>query len=236
LGLRRPARGILTDWAVSKDLVLALFPDWFAPPQPDWPTPTRVTRFPLYDEAGARSADPGLEAFLQSGDPPILLTPGSANQQARRFFTVGLEACWKLGKRALLVTPFREQLPASLPSGAAHFSFVPFGHVFSRCAAVLHHGGIGTCAQGMAAGVPQFLMPMGFDQPDNAWRLRRLGVGDYLYPAKFEPDAVARRLGLLLESEIVARACRDVAEKMRTQMPPADVARILEQFPVQAGK
>jgi UDP:flavonoid glycosyltransferase YjiC (YdhE family) len=76
----------------------------------------------------------------------------------------------------------------------------------------MHHGGIGTLAQGMASGTPQLIMPMAFDQPDNALRASRLGVARWLSPRKFTTDGVTTVLRDLLESSAVATAtatCRD---------------------------
>jgi rhamnosyltransferase subunit B len=227
-GLTTPVRGIMRDWWMSPHLVLALFPEWFAPPQSDWARQTVMTRFPLYDECEQRALPADLEHYLNNGPPPILFTPGSANSQAARFFTVGMEACRRLGRRALLVTRFREQLPATLPAGAAHFDYLPFSAVFPRCAAVVHHGGIGTSAQGLAAGVPQLIMAMSFDQPDNGWRLRTLGVGDYLYPRRFQPGRVAETLQRLTRDDRTAAACRQAKDRLQHQMPPEQVAELLE--------
>jgi UDP:flavonoid glycosyltransferase YjiC (YdhE family) len=229
-GLTNPVRGILHAWGNSPGLVLGLFPDWYAPKRPDWPPQTVLTRFPLYDETAERPIPPEVEAFLAAGSAPILLTPGSLNAHAREFFEAGLAACAQLSRRAMLVTPFREQLPPQRPATAAHFDFLPFSRAFPRCAAVVHHGGIGTGAQAMAAGIPQLIMAMAHDQPDNAWRLRHLGVADYLYPGQFRPDAVADRLAKLLASDQVAAACRQTRARMADQMPASEVAEILERY------
>lgn len=227
-GLRSPVRGVMRDWWMSPDRVLALFPDWFAPCHGDWPAQTRLTRFPLYDESEERPVQPEVEAFLREGEAPLLFTPGSANRQAREFFAEAAEACVRLRRRGLLVTRFPEQLPAVLPGGVRHFDYVPFSRVFPRCAAVVHHGGVGTCAQGMAAGVPQLVMALAHDQPDNGWRLRRLGVGDFVYAGAFRAAVVAEKLGALLESPEAARACGEVQRRMAAQMPPGEVAGLLE--------
>ena len=115
IGLRRPVRRIMRDYWNSPLKVLALFPDWYAEKQADWPAQTVVTRFPLYDESDHVAVPPDLERFLADGPPPILFTPGSANIQARRFFDVGVEACRRLRLRALFVTRYPEQLPPALP-------------------------------------------------------------------------------------------------------------------------
>jgi UDP:flavonoid glycosyltransferase YjiC (YdhE family) len=208
--------------------VLALFPEWYGPKQTDWPAQTIVTRFPLYDESDQVAVLPDLDRFLADGPPPILFTPGSANLQARRFF-VGLEACRRLGSRALFVTRYPEQLPPALPPEIRHFAYVPFSQVFPRCKALVHHGGIGTVAQGLAAGVPQLVMAMSHDQPDNGYRLTRLGVGAYLYPKAFTPDRVAAALARLTRSPEVTEACHACRARVEGQMPADTVFRFLEE-------
>lgn len=172
--------------------------------------------------------DPGVEAFLDGGEPPVLFTPGSANIQAARFFGVALEACGRLNCRGLFVTPRAEQVPPRLPGSVLHVPAAPFSRLFPRCAAVVHHGGIGTVAQGLAAGVPQLVMPMAHDQPDHAQRLKRMGVGDYLLPKRFDASAVAGRLARLINSRATAQACALYRDKMAAQMPPERVADLLD--------
>jgi rhamnosyltransferase subunit B len=229
IGLRPPVRKIMRDYWNSRLQILALFPDWYGPKQDDWPAQTVVTRFPLYDDGDQVAVPADLERFLADGPPPVLFTPGSANLQARRFFEAGLEACRLLGLRALLVTRYAEQLPPALPPGVRHFAYVPFGQVFPRCAALVHHGGIGTVAQGLAAGVPQLAMAMSHDQPDNGARLVRLGVGAYLYPKAFTPERVAAALARLTQSPEVACACRTCRARVKEQMPAEAVFRMLEE-------
>lgn len=226
MGLRKPVRGIMRDWWLSRERVLALFPDWFAPRRGDWPPQTVLGRFPPFD--GGLALDPDAERFLQEGPAPILFTPGSANMWGKPFFEAAAGACERLGRRGMLVSGYAEHVPASLPPGVQAFDRLPFSRVFARCAAVVHHGGVGTLAQGLAAGVPQLVMPMAHDQPDNAQRLKRLGVGDYLLPKHFHADAVAAKLKNLLASPEAARACAEIKARMAAQMPPERVADLLD--------
>jgi UDP:flavonoid glycosyltransferase YjiC (YdhE family) len=64
---------------------------------------------------------------------------------------------------------------------------VPLGQVLPRALALVSHGGIGTVSQALAAGIPQLVMPLGFDQFDNAARLERLGVAATLPPGPSWP-------------------------------------------------
>jgi len=224
-GLRNPVRGIMRDYWISPQRVLALFPDWYAPRRADWPPQTVLTRFPLYD--GEAPLDPAAEAFLAGGPAPILFTPGSANMWGKPFFEAAAGACARLGRRGMLVSGYSGHVPEALPQGVRAFGSLPFGRVFERCAAVVHHGGVGTSAQGLAAGVPQLIMPMAHDQPDQAQRLKRLGVGDYLLPKDFRAQAVADKLANLLSSKSVESACREFKARMAAQMPPERVADLL---------
>jgi rhamnosyltransferase subunit B len=80
-------------------------------------------------------------------------------------------------------------------------------------AAMVHHGGIGTTGQLLTAGVPQLVVPMSFDQPDNAYRVECLGVGRSIRPREYVAENVASELGQLLgDGDIYAR-CQDLAAK-----------------------
>ena len=234
-GLRRelglpPLRRVLTRWATSPDRVIGLFPKWFAQPAPDWPPQTRLTGFPLYDEADTTGVPDGLEAFLQAGEAPIVFAPGSANRFGRGFFEAGLDACRRLGRRGVLLTRHVEQVPHELPPQVRHFDYAPFSRLLPRAAALVHHGGIGTVAQGLAAGIPQLAMPTAFDQPDNARRLEGLGVGRSLPSRRFRGPAVARELAGLLESGDVAARCCEVAQRMREGSPVEETCELIEEL------
>ena len=200
-------RRMLPDWMHSPDANLALFPDWFAAPQPDWPENVIQAGFPLEDLSGQFVLPSDVDEFLAQGDKPVLLSPGTGNSQAREFFKAGLAACERLGCRALLGTKFKEQLPSPLPSWARHFEYLPFSELLPRVSVLVHHGGIGTMSQALAAGVPQLVMPMAHDQPDNADRVKRLGAGEWLAPSKFNKERVAEQLRDLMTNNKVAAAC-----------------------------
>jgi rhamnosyltransferase subunit B len=225
-----PVHDLMGGWWHAPQLVLGLFPAWYGPPQPDWPPHVRLTGFPLYDERDLRPPTPELEEFLGAGAPPVVFTAGSAMRQGHAFFAEAAEACRLLGCRGLLLTRFPDQLPARLPVGVRSFEYVPFSRVLPRAAALVHHGGIGTTAQGLAAGIPHLVMPLAHDQPDNADRLRRLGVARALPPARFRAPAVARDLGALLASADVAARCRDYAERIRASRPLEEACRLIEEL------
>jgi rhamnosyltransferase subunit B len=216
-----PLRRVYEEFWNGADGVAALFPAWYAAPQAEWPQNVRQFGFPLEIVAqktllsatrAPQPLDPELEKFLASGPPPILWTHGSANLDTEKFAAGARTATELLGARGLLVGP-------SLPEFAATANFLstrpaPFAQLFPRCRAVVHHGGIGTSAQALAAGVPQLVVPRAHDQPDNARRLEQLGVAARLgYPA-FSGASAAAKLQALLNNPATAEHCFQLRQKM----------------------
>lgn len=218
----RPPRSLWREWWDSPDGVLALFPAWFAQPQPDWPTNLLQWTFPLEDLATEQALQPELQTFLANGESPVVFTPGSANVQAARFFAVAAEAVKRTGCRAVFVTREPKQVPPNLPGNILTVDYAPFSTLLKHAAVFVHHGGVGTMSQGFAAGVPQLIMAMAHDQPDNAARLERLGAGIGLSVRQFTPGRVALELKHLLSGVAVRQAAQDCAAKLR-QPPSSEV-------------
>jgi UDP:flavonoid glycosyltransferase YjiC (YdhE family) len=210
-----PASSILGTWWNSPDRVIGLFPDWFAAPQSDWPEQARLTGFPRYDEADTRDVDPDLDAFLDAGPPPIAFTPGTAMHHGSAFFAASVEACRRLNRRGLLLSQHAGHLPPSLPPTVRHVPYAPFSRLLPRCAAIVHHGGIGTTAQALAAGIPQVVTPFAHDQFDNAERVRRLGVGRSVKASRYTARSATRALAGLLDDAATVAACRSIAARLR---------------------
>ena len=120
------------------------------------------------------------------------------------------------------------QLPPNLPPNVHHCSYAAFGLLLPRARALVHHGGIGGCAQALRAGLPQLVTPMAFDQFDNAMRLEILGVGMSLKESDEPFGSMASQLRELLASPKVASACRDAAVKVRQDNALGSICDLLE--------
>jgi len=218
LGLS-PVSSILGKWMNSPDLTIGLWPDWFGKAQPDWPATTRLAGFPLYDEGDVTPLPEVVRAFLDAGTPPIAFTPGSAMKFGQDFFATAAESCRQLGRRGILLTRHGEQIPKDLPPGVIHVDYAPFGALLPKCAAVVHHGGIGTTSQALASGCPQLIMPMAHDQPDNASRVKKLGCGDFIWPRHFKPRKVTAKLNAVLAPLVKADAV-EIRNRMKQSPAP----------------
>lgn len=226
-----PINKIFGGWMHSPQLNLGLFPEWFAQLQPDWPPQTQLTSFVYYDKQnGNEDISNELEAFLSAGSVPIIFTAGTAMKHADQFFRECIEACQLLGQRGILLTQHPEQLPAELPHGIQHFGYLPFSKVLPRALALVHHGGIGTTAQAIAAGIPQVIRPMAHDQPDTAARVEKLGIGVSLSPQKFNAASLTEKLNALVTSQAVLERCNIYAGRINPEPSLKETCMIIENF------
>jgi UDP:flavonoid glycosyltransferase YjiC (YdhE family) len=213
LGLA-PVDRWLDRWLHSPQCVIAFFPEWYAPPQSDWPPNTHQVGFPLWDAAGGVDAQPGLREFLESGTPPLIFTPGSAASTMQRYFRESVEAVRRLGLRAMLVTNFPDQLPRDLPIGVKAFGYLPFSEVVPHAALMVYHGGIGTLAQTIGAAVPHLVVPSAHDQFDNAWRIGQLGLGRSIPQTRYRAARAAKEIDAILHDAAVRERCRESAGRI----------------------
>ncbi len=218
-------------------LVLAMFSAALGAPQPDWPAQTRQTGFSFYDgdEGASTELYPALARFLDQGPAPIVFTLGStAVNAAANFYAESITAAQMLGRRALLLvgsTPEnRRSLPKPLPQGIAAFNYAPYSAVFRRAAAVVHHGGVGTIAQQLRAGIPSVVVPFNFDQPDNAARIARLGVGRVIPRARYTARSTAIALRTLLRDERASERARTIARQIARENGVDSACEALEQL------
>lgn len=193
---------------------LGLFPNWYASAQADWPQCFTEGDFVRPLMTGQEELQPELERFLSDGASPIVFTPGTGHQHARQYFSIALEALKRLGRRGIFVTPYKAQVPDSLPSSVIWQAHVPFASLLPRVAVVVHHGGIGTTAEAFRSDTAQLIVPFAYDQFDNGLRAKGLGVADVLLAKRLSVRRMHKQLARLLDSYDVAEACSNIAHKM----------------------
>jgi rhamnosyltransferase subunit B len=231
LGLPRGQHPIF-EGQYSPCLNLALFSKYLGEPQPDWPQHTEVTGFPFYDKKDETSISPGLEKFLDSGPAPIVFTLGSsAVYVAEDFYKVSIEAAKQLKQRAVLLIGNERNRPKEpLPEDIVAFDYAPYGQILPRAAAIVHQGGVGTTGQGMRAGVPTLVIPFNHDQPDNAFRLARLGISRTLSRKKYSVPNVVKELDKLLSNKSYALKAADIGRQVRSENGACKAADEIEGF------
>ena len=202
----------------SPGLTLALFSRLLAAPQPDWPPHTQITGFIGYQ--GPRRLPPEVARFLEAGPAPLVFTLGSsAVSAAGPFYQESIEAVRRLGRRAVLLvgTDPQNQPPEPLPAGVLAVPYAPHGDLFPRALAIIHQGGIGTTGQALRAGRPMLVVPYAFDQPDNAWRVMKLGVARRLLPKHYVATRVVAQVRALVEAPPYAQRAAEVGGLVRAE-------------------
>jgi UDP:flavonoid glycosyltransferase YjiC (YdhE family) len=216
-----PAPDPIIEGQHSPQGVLALFSRVLADPQPDWPAHTHITGSVFYDgPTTAIDLPRALDRFLENGPAPIVFTLGtSAVGAAGRFFEQSALAARQLGTRAVLLVGKdpRNQPTAPLPDGIFVSDYAPYSAIFPRAAAIVHHGGVGTTAQALRAGKPMLIVPHAHDQPDNAFRVEKLGVARVLYPKLYKATRIVDALTALLGNPAFSDAAAAVGARVREE-------------------
>lgn len=201
----------LVDDKFSPYLVLALFSSVLAKPQPDWAANTVVTGFTFYDDNQNQSEfTPELRHFLDSGEPPLVFTLGSANVlNPGVFYQESIQAATQLNRRAVLLMGGNALLE-NLPKDIIAINYAPYSKIFPCACEIIHQGGIGTTAQALRAGRPTLIMPYTYDQPDNAARVERLGTSRTILRKQYSTSQVAKELSELIRNPRYAAKAAEI--------------------------
>lgn len=198
-----PRRNLMNTGNLSPLLAAVPVSPAFVPRQPDWPPQAQVTGFCFWDAPSTWVGPPELAAFLDGTRPVVAVSVGSIAAQAAgsfdRFFQVSIAAIREAGARALVIGAAPGSLPDPLPPDVQALPFVPFSRVYPRCAAVIHHGGIGTTAQALRAGTPMLVVPWGADQFFIGGQVARIGAGLCLSRPSYRLNRVRRAVREFLE-------------------------------------
>jgi sterol 3beta-glucosyltransferase len=158
--------------------VLYGFSPSVVPKPDDWPGWVHVTGYWFHDQPDGWQPPTEVRAFLADGPPPVYLGFGSMSDRNVQATTeIVLEALQRAGRRGIVLAGWGGLRASDLPESVLGIDSIPHDWLFPRVAAVIHHGGAGTTAAGLRAGVPSMAVPFFGDQPFWGARLAELGVG-----------------------------------------------------------
>jgi sterol 3beta-glucosyltransferase len=190
----------------------------------------QTTGYWFLDEGQDWHPDPALSAFLDNGDPPVYIGFGSMTigDPARLARTI-VDGVRRSGVRALLATGWGAMGEIGAPDTIHIIERAPHHALFKRVAAVVHHGGAGTTAAGLRAGLPALICPLTFDQPFWGRRVFSLGCGPQPQPVKrLRPERFAEGLTELTQTESYRRRAREVASHIAAEDGVARAVELVE--------
>ena len=192
--------------------VLYGFSPHVIPKAPDWDEHTHVTGYWFVEGSGDWTPPPELEAFLRAGPAPLYIGFGSmSSRNPEETASLILQALARTNQRAVMLSGWGGLRAADLPDTVLMVDSVPFSWLFPRVAAVVHHGGAGTTAHGLRAGVPSIVIPFFGDQPFWGRRVFELGVGPEPVPRK---KLTVERFAAAIEQAVTDEAMRQRAAQL----------------------
>ncbi|MGE0221053.1 glycosyltransferase, partial [Mycolicibacterium sp.] len=174
--------------------------------------------------------------WIDAGPPPVYFGFGSMPVESPRAAVAMIaEVCARLGQRALICSGVWD-IPDDVATADVHVvRSVNHAAVFPRCRAVVHHGGAGTTAAGLRAGVPTFVLWIGAEQPLWARQVRELGVGTSQRFYEASVESIATGLATVLDPRHLDRA-REVAAAMTSPAAAVAAAADLLEAAVRRGR
>lgn len=198
----------------------------------DWPESCQMTGYWFLDAPPAWKPPEGLMRFLDSGPAPVFIGFGSViTPLAERLTHAALDALRQNGQRGVLLQGWGGLKTETLPDWVYPVDQVPYDWLFPRLAAVLHHGGMGTTAAALRAGIPQAAMPFTFDQPFWGRQAHRLGVGpEPIKRGQRNAQAMAKAIASMLSDSTMQRTARQLGEKIRAEDGLGNAVQAVEEF------
>ena len=199
-------------------------------PRPaDWGDNLKLSGYWFLDDTDWEPPSALLD-FLAAGRKPVYLGFGSmTNRDAEKVTNIMLAAVRQSGERAVLLSGWAGIGNSDLPDTIYKIDNAPHSWLFPRMAAVVHHGGAGTTAAGLRAGVPSVLIPHFADQPFWGWRVRALGVGpDFIPQQRLTANKLAHAMHVAATNNGLQQRAAALGTKIRAEDGVGTAVRYIE--------
>ena len=229
-----PRSNLMWTGNLSPQLSILAVSSAFLPRPDDWPESIKMTGFCFWDRPEHWQFPEKLKAFLHGDKPVVAVTAGSVAPEERALFAAyyqtSIESILACGARALVINAPTNTLFPERREEVLHLPFAPFSEVFPACAAVIHHGGIGTIAQCLRAGVPSLVVPGGVDQPFNAAQVVQGKAGLWIPRKHFTMRRAEHALKALLSTPDYGKRTREMQAQILQEDGVATLCTAVEQI------
>jgi len=229
---KKPFYGPFREMRDKKLPILYGFSPTVIPKPSDWPSWIYITGYWFLDRSPEWKAPEELIDFLESGPPPVYIGFGSMNIRNPEGITdIVLDALHTTGQRGILGVTWSGLWDRELPDYVFRVESIPFDWLFPRMAAVIHHGGAGTTASALRAGIPSVIIPFFGDQFFWARRVYNLKAGPLpIKESNLNTETLSRAIKKALKSkEIIARA-KEIGQKIRSENGVEKAVQVIEKI------
>jgi sterol 3beta-glucosyltransferase len=228
----QPLRGADFYRILSSTLLLGAYSAHVIPYPHDWAGHMHITGYLFQEDANEWNPPAELKTFLEDGKAPIYIGFGSmAGRDPERFARIVLEALMKTGQRGVIATGWGGMNVMQVSKNVFVLNSAPHGWLFPRMSAVVHHGGAGTTAEGLRAGVPAVIVPFTVDQPFWGKRVAALGVGTAPIPAsRLTAEALANAIQSAVTNSNTRERAISIGKAIRAEDGLGNAVRIIKQY------
>ena len=218
--------------ALKSTPMLSAYSPSIIPHPADWPDNIHVTGYLFLDTQTDWQPSSELKAFLAAGDPPVYIGFGSmAGRNPERLAGIMMEALARSGQRGLLLTGWGGLRPELVGNNVFVVDSAPHSWLFPRMAAVVHHGGAGTTAEGLRAAVPNVILPFVLDQPFWGARIKALGLGPAPIPKKkLTADQLASAISMAVTDSDMKQRAKSCGAAIRAENGIGNAVKIIKQY------
>lgn len=203
-------------------------------PKPgDWPAWHYITGYWYLNGKNKWKPDKNLADFLERGSAPVYVGFGSmvVYDNPDELVRLVLRALEKNGQRAILQKGWNHWKTTDLPDWAFSLDYAPHDWLFPHMSALVHHGGAGTTAAGLRAGVPTVTVPFFADQPFWGWRAAALGCGPKpILSNKLSVERLAHAMKIAATDEDMKTCAAAIGSKLRNENGVAKAVNIINRY------
>lgn len=212
--------------------MLSAYSPSIIPHPADWSDRVHINGYFFLENQGSWQPSAQLQTFLEAGDPPVYIGFGSmAGRNPEQLAGLISEALARSGQRGVLLTGWGGLRAELVPENVFMVDSAPHSWLFPRMAAVVHHGGAGTTAEGLRAGVPTVVIPFILDQPFWAARIKASGLGPDPIPLKkLTADRLANAIRIAVSDPGIRKRVKSIGEAIRKEDGIGNAVKIIRQY------
>lgn len=217
---------------------IVMVPKWFCDPISPNLDRLMYAGFPFTDTQSSLDNNE-IAKFIATYGRPLIFTPGSAVEDVEEFCQAMIPICRKVGAPGIFVSRHGKSAFDAIEKvddvALLHLEHADFATLLPKSRCLIHHGGIGTIAQAVKAGVPQIVRPRMYDQPANGVRVMMYGLGGSILPNGYNADTVARILMHLENNPRNVQLLRHYSDLVSKEDGVINCCNAIEEFLAQSS-
>lgn len=195
----------------------------------DWDEHVHVTGYFFLAEESYQPPDE-LFDFLAGGASPVCISFGSmVNRKVGRIDQIVREALRRTNNRGIILSGWGDVKNQS-SNDLLYLESAPHDWLLPRCKMIIHHGGAGTTAAGLRAGIPNIVVPFTADQPFWGNRVYAAGVGPRpIFVRNLSVEKLTQAVAEA-ESNAIRERTRAIGQKIRSEDGVKDAMELIEAY------